>query len=392
MRKITNYFENGEYQYSRIVETPDEIVEEIGELILTPKFEDMIYENSQSEMMKTLIEKANKENINLLFYGSAGTGKTFSARMLACETQRNFVYMTGSMGKKKIVDMLLNSKDRSIILIDEIHNIPEKVAEIIYPAIQDNEIYVDGERKKLNLMFIGTTTEPERLPKPLLDRFNQIEFENLEIDKLREVFIKKGCSEDIANKLLNFSVNIRILNNMLSLVKMYGEINEENLVKVFRMKKINVYSGLSDYQQKYLDLLKEMGKASLRTFSLNLNKSENYIKYEIEPDLIRKKMIIVTSRGRELAPSFQDSGYKELKKESEKIHSKFDKTDREFAIGWLKNNKGITEKLGKRYLELVSVVAEMIHNGQIPDEIDFGSFGCDIEIKESIKENYICDL
>jgi Holliday junction resolvasome RuvABC ATP-dependent DNA helicase subunit len=386
---ITDFYVNGIFQ-KRVVKTkPDEVIEPVGEIINFPKFEDMVYEENVKDAINLILTRIKSGKINILLYGSAGTGKTATAQMFAVETTRPFIYLTGTQGTKKILKMLINAKENAIALIDEIHNLPEKVAEIIYPAIQDGEIYSEGKKIKLkNIMFVGTTTEPEKLPKPLLDRFQMIEFEELSPEKMKEVLIKKGCDKYVVDYLLNFTSNFRIINNLLEMIKMYGEINEMNLRKVFRLKKINLYSGLSDYQEKYLDILKKSDKpVGLRTIGLQLMKGEDYIKYEIEPDLVRKKMIVVTSRGRELEPSMKDYGYSQLKKESEKIHSKFTEEDRRMAISWLKEQKQITEALGKRYLEVVSSVAEMIHNGEIPDGVDWGSYADDIPVKQSMENN-----
>ena len=392
MQKVVDYFVNGNFE-KRVVRTiPEEKLEPIGEILTSPKFEDMVYEDRVKGAIQLVLNKIKKENVNLLLYGTAGTGKTTTAKMLAVESDRPFIYLTGSMAQKKIVKMLLSAKENSIVLIDEIHNLPEKIGEIIYPAIQDGEIYSEGERKILkNVMFIGTTTEPQGLAKPLMDRFKSIELEELSGDKLREVLGKKGCPENCANYLLNFTTNFRIIHNLLDLTKLYGEVNEQNLVKVFRLKGINLYSGLSNLQEEYMKILKGK-KMGLRNISLMLRKSEDYIKFEIEPDLIRKGYVSVSSKGRELNPEFQDFGYEQLKKEGEKHHAKFTQEERESAINWLKENKQITEKIGKRYFELVNMIAEQLHEGFIPDDIDWGSFADDKPIKESFKDNYLEEL
>jgi Holliday junction DNA helicase RuvB len=388
---IKEYYLNGLLtSVSRCVTiTEQEEKKEIGELVVSPKFEEMIYMPNVETYIKAILEKLKRgEKFNLLLTGTAGTGKTSTAKMLACETNKPFVYLTGSMGNRKIVEMLMNSKAGSIVLIDEIHNMPERIAEILYPSIQDGEIYVEGKMIKLDLMFIGTTTEPEELPRPLLERFKQIELEELEDEQLRKILEKKGCNEDIALKLLNYSSNFRIISNLLEMIKLYGEVNEENLRKVFKLKSIDIHTGLSKLQDTYLDYLKKQEKASLRSLSLILRKSENYIKLEIEPELIRKGLVNITSRGREINPELAYH----LEKMEKVKNVRFTEEDRKYAIGWLKDRKGITEALGSRYLELVNNVAEMIHNGCLPDEIDWGSFSDDKPIKESVKDNYICEL
>lgn len=397
--KIKDYYENGEFK-KRVVRTiPDKIVlkEEIGAILEKPHLNDIVFEDNVKEAILLMLDRARKETINLLFTGSAGTGKTTTAEMFSVETGKPFIYMTGSLGDKKIKEMLLNAKKNSIILIDEIHNLPEKVAEIIYPAIQSNEIYADGKAIRLNeLMFIGTTTEPEKLPKPLLARFKVVEFEELSNGKLKEVLIKKGCNERIAELLLNFTTNFRILNQLLDTMKLYGEINENNLTKVFRLKRINVYSGLSDLQEKYLDIVKKSEKpVSLRTLGLFLRKSENFIKYELETDLIRKNMIFISSRGREINPEFKDYGYAQLKEAKSKAEEKKTEEEIDFrntARVWLENNKHIKDKFKGRYNELVDFIAQNLSEGVEPDLIDLVSFGNDCSIEESFDNNYLGEL
>jgi Holliday junction resolvasome RuvABC ATP-dependent DNA helicase subunit len=168
-----------------------------------------------------MLEKAKTERINLLFYGQQGTGKTTTAKMFAVELNKPFVYLNGTMSKEKIMEVLLNSKRNSLILIDEIHSWRESIAELIYPAIQDNELIINGKIKKIDYMFIGTTTEPEKLPKPLLDRFKQVELEELEGEQLRKLMLIKGCQEKAIDLILNYSNNFRIIQNIIDLIKLY---------------------------------------------------------------------------------------------------------------------------------------------------------------------------
>lgn len=363
--------------------------EKIGEIISEPHFEDVVFNEKQTVFMKLILNQFKSKRFNLLFSGQAGTGKTYSSKMIACETQKPFIYLNGAMSKRKITNLIKSAKSNAIILIDEIHNLPEKVAEIIYSAIQDNEIYDEGARVLLdNITFIGTTTEPENLPKPLLDRMMRIEFEEPDEETAKRILLKMGLSEECVGLLTNYTLNIRLLKKFIEYTKLYGELNKENLIKVFRLMRINIYSGLSEEQQKYIEYLNSSGKASVRNLSLILRKSENYIKLDIEPDLIRKGIILITSRGRELAPDFKDFSYKELQKESEKEHSEKTIDEVEMAHKFLKDNSKIKEKFGSRYLELVQFIADKISEGISPDELDIESWGNDKGINDSYEDNY----
>ena len=388
MQKVVDFYVNDVFQ-KRVVEivSKPEKLSKVGEILSGPCFEDVVYSDKQKEFMKLALEKLRKgEKLNLLFSGYAGTGKTFSAKMCAFETQRPFVYLTGSLGKQKIIEMMTNLKDNCIILIDEIHNLGEKVSEIIYPAIEYGEIYLEGKRVILNnIIFIGTTTEPEKLPRPLQDRFMRIEFDEPDDILIKEILLKMSIPQELINYLVNFTTNIRILKKIISYIGMYGEIKMDNLVKVFRMMKINLYNGLSDEQEKYIEYLKKVKRTSVRNLSLVLRRSENYIKLDIESDLIRKGIIIITSKGREINPEFY--GYEQLKKEGEKNHPTFTKEDKESARKWIKESK--IKNLGKRNFEFENSVAEKIAKDEDPELTDYGSFADDIPIKESENNNKI---
>ncbi len=365
----------------------------IGEYLKEPKFKDVIYEPETEELVKAVLEKLKEgERINLLFYGTQGTGKSFSAKMLSAETNKPLVYITGSQGKNRIIETITNLKPNCLVLVDEIHNLRESVAEVIYPAIQDGEVYLEGNRIEVDAVFVGTTTEPQELPKPLRDRFNEVEMSELEKDKLSELLKRKGVESNVVEYLLNHTTNMRQLNNLLNLLKIFGGYTFENMKKLFRIKGIDIHTGLSKWQKKYLDVLKNMpkSKASLRTICLHLKKSKDYLMEEVEPELIKKNYILITSRGRELNPEFAESGYEQLKEAERKMENEgnYEIDSKKMAIDYLNDNSHIKRKFGNRYFELVNFVAELYNRGIEPDTIDLESCGTDIDFNEYFENEY----
>lgn len=396
MYKIFNYYENGELVKKKVIELLEpekQEIEKIGEILNTPKFKELVYNQRQNEFMKLLLEKLKSgERINLLFSGLAGTGKTFSGKMIACELKKPFVYLNGQMTPKKIREMLLNLKENAIVLIDEIHNLSESVAETIYPAIEYNEISDNGKAIKLNNpLFIGTTTEPEKLPKPLLDRFFRVEFEEPTEETIRGILQKMNVVEETISYLVNHTLNIRIIKKLVNYMDLFGERNKESLNKVFKMMRINIHSGLTEEQDKYISYLQSHKIASLRNMGIILRMSEERIKYEIENELLRKGMILITSKGRQLAFDDGLNNLDELRKAEEKISEapKFHQDSRETARIYLKEHPELKEKFGKRMFELINFMSEKIEQGIEPDLIDFNSFGNDKKISESFKDNYL---
>lgn len=391
---IYEYWRDGVLERTRTITKIEPEVEEekIGEILLEPSFEEVVYEEKQKDFMLMLLDRLKKENIPLLFSGLAGTGKTYSAKMLACELKKPYVYINGQMTQKRIKDILLNLKENSLVCIDECHNLPVKVAETIYPAIEYGELSVDGKTSKLNNpMFVGTTTEPEGLPKPLLDRFFTVNFNEPNEELIKKILGKMDLPEELINRMINHTINIRNLKKLIKLLDMYGERTVDNLSKIFRIMGINMYSGLSREQDKYIQYLKENKVASLRNLSLILRMSEDRIKYDIEPELIRKELISISSKGRMLNPKIMSETLEELEKAQEQMAKspKFKQDTRQRAINWLNENKDIKDLFSKRYFELVSFMCEQYENGIEFDLIDWSSFSDDISVKESFENNYL---
>lgn len=300
--EITRYYCNGKLVQTKDVYHFKESSEskEIGEMLASPRFSDMIYEDDIKEIIRLVINRARENPMNILLTGSAGTGKSSTAKLFAVELGRPFVYLNGQMGAKKIIEILTNVKENALVLFDEIHSWSVKSSEIIYPVIQDNELVTDGKIIDMkNLMFIACTTEPQEIPRPLRERFKQIELEELHGDKLSMLLEKKGCDFLTAEGILDYTSNIRIINNLLDMMDLYGCYSYNNLIKVFNLKKINIKTGLSALQEKYLEVLGKSEKPiGLRSLGLILKKSEDYIKNEIESDLIRKDLVSISGRGR----------------------------------------------------------------------------------------------
>lgn len=274
----------------------------VGTYLDSPKFEDVVYNDKMKEFMKLVLMNLKKNPFPLLFTGFAGTGKTYSSKMLSVELKRPYIYLHGNMKREVIEDILINS-DNAVICIDEIHNLRTKVAELLYPAIQDNEVSLNGELIKINPIFIATTTEPQSLPKPLQDRFFRVEFEEPDEVVCRQILLKMGVDEKAIEKLVNYTVNIRVLKKLVKIMDFYGDRSYNSLKKVFEIMKINL-NGFSEDQIKYINFLKSQDKPiGLRNIALKLRMSTDRIMLDIEPDLIRKNIVLVSSRGRELYDS-----------------------------------------------------------------------------------------
>src|SRR4029079_8987740 len=116
------------------------------------------------------------------FAGPPGWGKTALAQIVARELGVNFRATSGPVIAKAgdLAALLTNLEPRDVLFIDEIHRLNPAVEEILYPAMEDFQLYlIIGEvpaarSVKIDLSpftLIDATTRADLLTNPLLVRF-----------------------------------------------------------------------------------------------------------------------------------------------------------------------------------------------------------------------------
>jgi len=156
-------------------------------------FNDYVGQEEIKNSLKIAISSAQKlgQNLpNIMLHGSAGLGKTQMADVIAKEAGRKLcTVIGGTIGKSDemfgIIYAALKEKRITniipIVYIDEIHRLPKKVEEFLYPVLQDNIVQITSDDGYLTkriesvplgeISFIGATTLLGDLSRPLRDRF-----------------------------------------------------------------------------------------------------------------------------------------------------------------------------------------------------------------------------
>jgi holliday junction DNA helicase RuvB len=123
---------------------------------------------------------------HVLLSGRPGLGKSTLAAAFARELGGRLKIIDAATldDSLTLIGHLVSARDRDVIFLDEIHALPVRQAEVLYGALEDGAInmsFFDGARTKTlrvslaKVTFIGATTNPGRVPEPLVMRFPMCE-------------------------------------------------------------------------------------------------------------------------------------------------------------------------------------------------------------------------
>jgi Holliday junction DNA helicase RuvB len=310
-------------------EETDKVSPELLDPQLRPTtWDEYIGQQSIKDNLHILLEAAKKRDQqpeHLLFYGPPGLGKTTLSHLIAKETGRNIKITSGPAIEKvgDLASILTNLASGDILFIDEIHRLNKNIEEILYPAMESGVLDIiigkgpSARTIQLDLppfTLLGATTKIAMMSSPLRSRFSggvfKLEFyTNEEIaliikqsaDKLG-VSIEGEALNEIA-KRSRFTP--RTANYFLKRCRDYAEVHNSPINKevvLSTLKLIGVDElGLRNIDREVLSTIISKfngGPVGLKTIATATHEEEASVESVIEPYLIQKGLLELTSRGR----------------------------------------------------------------------------------------------
>jgi len=293
--------------------------------------EQFVGQKSIIERCKIALESAWNQGTklpHLLMNGGPGLGKTELSHILAkemgCELHEQLAQ--NLRDPKDLHAFLLTPKDREVVLLDEIHELPPALCQtVLYRMMENQQIFLETKQgqksrpiKVSNFTIIGTTTEPQKLLQPLRDRFKLLlDFQYYETDELEQLLRNrvKQLAWQIEDPLFRFvaekgkgtpRICLRLLESirLTACASNHEVITVEHFEKTCRLEGIDSI-GLTGNEIMYLKILYENdGATRLNVIASRLGLHPKHVSDIVEQFLIRDALItkqnsvrVLTSKG-----------------------------------------------------------------------------------------------
>ena len=280
------------------------------------------------EQMEIFIGAARKRAEALdhvLIFGPPGLGKTTLAHIVANEMGVNLRQTSGPVLERPgdLAALLTNLEPRDVLFIDEIHRLSPVVEEILYPAMEDFQLYImigegpAARALKLDLppfTLVGATTRAGLLTSPLRDRFGIVQrLEFYGVDDLERIVersagilgvpIDAGGARRIGERSRGTP---RIANRLLRRVRDYAQVKAGGRIDVqvadaaLDMLEVDAHGFDTLDRRLLLTVIEKFdgGPVGIDSIAAAIGEERGTLEDVIEPFLIQQGFLMRTARGR----------------------------------------------------------------------------------------------
>jgi Holliday junction resolvasome RuvABC ATP-dependent DNA helicase subunit len=265
--------------------------------------------NKQDIVKNLSIMIPKSEKPFLLFSGPSGTGKTWSAEMLAKELGYKIIdsftdleQMSNIYDPQPILVMLdeLQGKNRAFqeLVLEKMNQIEKNKGK--YKAFDPNERVVSVK----NIIVVICTTDKHKILDPIVRRCTIIDYPEYDKNEIKDIV--KSTFKKVAENIVQSIVDSCKLNVRAALSMAEQYMIFKDLDKVREIRCINKF-GLTRNEEKYLLYLSSRGTMSVDAITSILSlPSKQEVVMEIEPYFKKMGWVDTQSKGRKLTKQGQD--------------------------------------------------------------------------------------
>lgn len=286
--------------------------EKLSATLRPNSLEEFVGQERARTVIEMMMRRRGTLSDSILFIGPPGIGKTTLARLTAKGKIRTKV---GIVFGEQTANFELNKlKDGDIFFIDEIHGITPRFMETLYSPMEDG-IWDKGltSKTRKDVQIVAATTEPGKLPRPLLDRFGHViylePYEQSEISKIlkrSQGILGLQASEEGRDDIAQRSRGIpRIGNKILRRAQDFTAetLSCRSLAGLWNLLEID-HRGLDRLDRKVLTFLASKERPTgLRVISQAVGLDADGVQLMVEPYLLKLGFIDIVPGGRLISTS-----------------------------------------------------------------------------------------
>ena len=255
-----------------------------------------------------------------LMVGPPGMGKTATAQVIAEEMATDFTDILGQ-SIRSVADLnatLLSATDKSIVFIDEAHQLDRSLQTTLYLALDQRKILLPGGQKGsqptaiavADFTLLMATTDEYQLLQPLRDRMKLVlRFDYYEPGDLEQIarHRSRGLGWEIDQELFAAIAQrsrgtprlaLRLMEAARRVARSEGEsvVTMRHLNRACDLEQIDLL-GLGPTEQKYLQIVGD-GSTRLNVLASMLGLPSRTVAEVAEPYLLRAGLIAKDDQGR----------------------------------------------------------------------------------------------